>query len=179
MNIQLGLVNLLIMSINLCRIFHVAPSGDMPTLESQQESFTLANMVPQEASVNNGIWERIESATRNMAKDRGELYIVTGPIYSGDTIQRIGGAVMVPTHMFKAIYDPKRKEAGAYLVGNTEGTQAQVISIRQLEALSGISVFPSISNQAREDVMKLPVPKVRKRRGENSGETDRFQAVQE
>lgn len=158
---------------------HVAPSGDMPTLESQQESFTLANMVPQEASVNNGIWERIESATRNMAKDRGELYIVTGPIYSGDTIQRIGGAVMVPTHMFKAIYDPKRKEAGAYLVGNTEGTQAQVISIRQLEALSGISVFPSISNQAREDVMKLPVPKVRKRRGENSGETDRFQAVQE
>lgn len=158
---------------------HVAPSGDMPTLESQQESFTLANIVPQEASVNNGVWERIESATRNMAKDRGELYIVTGPIYSGDTIQRIGGAVMVPTHMFKAIYDPKRKEAGAYLVGNTEGTQAQVISIRQLEALSGISVFPSISNQAREDVMKLPVPKVRKRRGDKNSEAERLQTVQE
>jgi endonuclease G len=26
---------------------HVAPSGDMPTMEAQQECFTLANMVPQ------------------------------------------------------------------------------------------------------------------------------------
>jgi endonuclease G, mitochondrial len=76
---------------------HVAPSGDMATPESQQECFTLANMVPQESSVNRGIWEGIESATRDFAKDRGDIYVVTGPIYSGNSIQRIGGAVMVPT----------------------------------------------------------------------------------
>jgi len=66
MSIQLGLVNLLIMSINLCRIFHVAPSADMFDQQSQQECFTLANMVPQEPSVNRGVWERVESATRKL-----------------------------------------------------------------------------------------------------------------
>ena len=144
---------------------HVAPSGDMFDLQSQQECFSLANMVPQEPSVNRGIWEGVESTTRKLAKARGDLYIVTGPIYSGENIQKIGGAIMVPTQMFKAIYDPQRNEAGAYLVGNSEGAQAQIISIRQLEALSGISVFPSLSNQVRDNGMRLPEPKERKRKG--------------
>jgi len=34
---------------------HVAPSGDMFDLQSQQESFSLANMVPQEPSINRGV----------------------------------------------------------------------------------------------------------------------------
>ena len=145
---------------------HVAPSGDMPSPEAQQECFTLANMVPQVPSVNRGIWERVESGTRKLAKNRGELFIVTGPIYSGSSIQKIGGAVMVPTQMFKAIYDPSRNEAGAYLVDNKEGAQVQIISISELEKVSGISVFPSINNQIKDNVMRLPVPKERKRRGE-------------
>ena len=144
---------------------HVAPNGDMFDQESQQECFSLANMIPQEPSVNRGICEGVESATRKLTNDRGELFVVTGPIYSGNNIQQIGGAVMVPTQVFKAIYDPKRKEAGAYLVGNTEGAQAQVITIAELERRSGISVFPSISSQVKDNGMKLPEPKERKRRG--------------
>lgn len=144
---------------------HVAPSGDMPTIESQQECFTLANMVPQEPSVNRGIWEGVESATRKLAKERGELYVVTGPIFLGGDIQKIGGAVMVPTQMFKAIYDPRRKEAGVYLVDNVEGAQAQVITISELEKLNGISVFPSVSIHIKAKGMLLPPAKERKRRG--------------
>ena len=144
---------------------HVAPSADMFDLQSQQECFSLANMVPQEPSVNRGIWEAVESATRKLTKERGDLYVVTGPIFSGDNIQRIGGAVMVPTQMFKAIYDPKRHEAGVYLVGNDEGAQVQTISIRQLEQLSGISTFPALDNQLKDKAMRLPEPKERKRRG--------------
>jgi endonuclease G len=144
---------------------HMAPSADMPSPVSQQECFTLANMVPQEPSMNRGIWEGVESTTRKLAKDRGELFVVTGPIYTGNNIQRIGGAVMVPTQMFKAIYDPKRQEAGAYLVDNREGAQVQIISIADLEKVSGINVFPSISNQVKDNGMRLPEPKERKRRG--------------
>ena len=72
---------------------------------------------------------------------------------------------MVPTQMFKAIYDPKRQEAGAYVVGNSEGAQAQVVTIAELEKMSGISVFPSISSKIKGDGMRLPAPKERKRRG--------------
>lgn len=57
---------------------HVAPSGDMPSFESQQECFTLANMVPQVPAINRSIWEGVESATRKLAKGRGDLYVVTG-----------------------------------------------------------------------------------------------------
>ena len=143
---------------------HVAPSADMFDQESQQECFSLANMMPQEPSVNRGIWEGIESDTRKLTKDRGELYVVTGPIFAGK-LQQIGGAVMVPTQVFKAIYDPQRKEAGAYLVGNAEGAQAQIISIAELERVSGISVFPSLNRQVKDKGMRLPEPKERKRRG--------------
>ena len=143
---------------------HIAPSADMFDLQSQQECFTLANMVPQEPSVNRGVWERVESTPRKLTKDRGELYVVTGPIFTGKLLQ-IGDAIMVPTQVFKAIYDPKRSEAGAYLVGNVEGAQAQVITIAELEKLSGISVFPSINDQVKDNGMRLPEPKERKRRG--------------
>jgi DNA/RNA endonuclease G (NUC1) len=41
---------------------HMAPSGDMPSLEAQQESFSLANIAPQTPELNRGIWEGIEAA---------------------------------------------------------------------------------------------------------------------
>ena len=40
--------------------------------------------------------------------------MVTGPIFEGSSLQRINGRVLVPTFVFKAIYDPIRNEAGAY-----------------------------------------------------------------
>jgi endonuclease G, mitochondrial len=144
---------------------HVAPSGDMFDVQSQYESFSLANMVPQEPSVNRGIWEGIESAVRKYVKERDELYVVTGPIFQGDDLKRIGGAVMVPTQMFKAVYDPSRKEAGAYLVNNEPGTTVRKLSIAELEKIAGINIFPSLDQKTKERLMRLPDPKERKRRG--------------
>jgi endonuclease G, mitochondrial len=134
---------------------HVAPSGDMPDEQSQQESFSLANMVPQVPENNRGVWEGIESAVRKLAKDRGDLYVVSGPIYQGDNILRIGGAVMVPTQLYKAVYDPARQEAGAYLVDNAVGAQPVTISITELEKITGISLFPAVSDRVKVRVMRL------------------------
>ena len=50
---------------------HVAPSGDMPNPKAQQECFSLANMVPQDPQNNRGVWEGVESAVRQMTKERG------------------------------------------------------------------------------------------------------------
>lgn len=143
---------------------HVAPSGDMPDEQSQQECFSLANMVPQVRENNRGPWEGIESAVRKLAMNRGELYVVTGPIFQGANLQRIGGAVMVPTKLFKAVYDPKRQEAGAYIIDNAENARPSTISIAELEKLSGIRIFPTIGKQVKEDLMKLPEPKSYKER---------------
>lgn len=147
---------------------HVAPSADMFDTQSQFECFTLANMVPQVPENNRGPWEGIESAVRMMAKSKGSIYVVTGPIYHGNNIEQIGGAVMVPTKLFKAVYDPQRKEAGAYLIDNTADAQPEKISIAELEKITGISIFPSVEENVKSRLMRLPEPrsyKERKRKG--------------
>jgi endonuclease G len=148
---------------------HMAPSADMFDQQAQYECFTLANMVPQDPENNRGQWEGIESAVRKLAKDRDELYIVTGPIFKGEKLQRIGGAVMVPTLLFKAIYDPKRHEAGAYLIDNAAEAQPQKISIDELEKISGINVFPSVTQRVRTRAMNLPDPRTYKERRQRGG----------
>jgi endonuclease G, mitochondrial len=147
---------------------HVAPSADMFDIQSQYECFSLANMVPQVPENNRGPWEGIESAVRMMAKSKGDLYVVTGPIYQGSNIEQIGGSVMVPTKLFKAIYDPQRKEAGAYLIDNSADAQPQKVTIEELEKIAGISMFPSVEDSVKSRLMRLPDPrsyKARKRKG--------------
>ncbi len=105
---------------------HMAPSGDMPTGAAQEQSFSLANMVPQAPALNRGPWERIESAMRRLARRRGELYVVTGPAFTGTRIDTIGdNRVLVPTATWKAIYDPRAQAAGAYLCSNTDRPAAR------------------------------------------------------
>ena len=70
-----------------------------------------------------------------------------------------------PTQLFKAIYDPKRQEAGAYLIDNTADAQPQKITVAELEKITGIVVFPSVNKQVKAKGMNLPNPKVRKRKG--------------
>jgi endonuclease G, mitochondrial len=143
---------------------HVAPSADMPDQRSQQECFSLANMVPQVPQNNRGPWEGIETTVRKMARERGELYVVTGPIFSGNNLQRIGGAVMVPTQLFKAVYDPIRHEAGAYLIDNAENATARKITIAELELITGINLSPAIDAHIKSKGMLLPDPKSYKER---------------
>jgi endonuclease G len=134
---------------------HVAPSADMFDMQSQYECFSLANMMPQVPENNRGPWEGIESSVRKMAQERGDLYVVTGPIFRGERVQRIGGAVLVPTSMFKAVYDPRRQEAGAYLIDNSADSQPYTISIAELEKMTGISVFPTLSSRVKSRPMNL------------------------
>jgi endonuclease G len=141
---------------------HVAPSADMPDPQSQQECFSLANMIPQVPENNRGVWAKVEKGVRKMAKDRDDIYVVSGPIFIGNKIQIMGGAVMVPTHIFKAIYDPSRQEAGAYLVDNTEDGQPSIISIAELEKMVGMNLFPSVSNNIKSVAMSMQAIKAGK-----------------
>lgn len=134
---------------------HVAPSADMFDPRSQYECFSLANMMPQVPENNRGPWEGIESNVRELARERGDLYVVTGPIFRGERLQRVGGAVMVPTMMFKAVYDPRKQEAGAYLIDNSADGQPRTVSIAELEKATGISVFPSLSGRVKSRPMDL------------------------
>ncbi len=137
---------------------HLAPAGDMPTLSAQTESFSLANIVPQNRVLNRGLWADIEESTRRLATRRGSIFVVTGVIFSGDAVQQIKGGVLVPTQLFKALYDPASGEAGAYLARNDESKDWHAVSIDDLRGQAGIDVFPGLPAVARATAMTLPDP---------------------
>jgi len=137
---------------------HMAPNGDMSTPESQEESFSLANMIPQDPCNNEVLWEGIESAVRDMALTSGEVYVVTGPAFLGTELQSLNGRVLVPTHIFKAVYVPSRNAAAAYFAPN-DGSQAwEPISISELESRISVDVFPQLNAAVKQHAMILPEP---------------------
>jgi len=61
---------------------HMAPSADFSqSLVWMKDSFVLSNVVPQVGRhFNSGIWARLEHEVRKVAKARGEIYVITGPV---------------------------------------------------------------------------------------------------
>lgn len=140
---------------------HMSPNGDMSTPKAQHESFSLANMVPQDPCNNEVLWEGIESAVRDLTTREGEIYVVTGPVFHGSTLKSLNGRVLVPTDVFKAIYDPKQDQAGVYLAPNDASLAWRTVSVDQLRDLTGIDVFPSVSAPVKARAMTLPALSVR------------------
>jgi endonuclease G len=136
---------------------HMAPNGDMSTPEAQEESFSLANMIPQDPCNNEVLWEGIESAVRDIAL-KDDVFVVTGPAFLGAELQSLKGRVLVPTHLFKAVYIPSRNAAAAYFAPNDPSQDWETVSIAELEARVGVNVFPQLDGDVRRHAMILPAP---------------------
>ena len=134
---------------------HMAPNGDMPDPISQRESFSLANMVPQDGDHNRHIWAPIEGAVRKMAKKEGQLYVITGPAFLGSDIKKVGN-VLVPTHLYKIVYSPRQKAAAAWFTENRAHADIRVIPVAELERIVGIEFLPSLTRQQKERMLNLP-----------------------
>ncbi len=137
---------------------HVAPNANMPSERAQEQCFSLANMIPQNPDNNRHLWAAIESSVRGMVKSGGDLYVISGPLYLGNTLSQLNGRVFVPTNIFKIVYDPRLKRGAAYYVSNEQGDGWQVLSISQIEKLAGINFFPNLSLAAKELKLMLPDP---------------------
>jgi endonuclease G len=138
---------------------HMTPSGDMPGETAQGQSFSLANMVPQTAQLNRGIWEGVESAVRQLAEQRGELYLVTGPAFYGSEIKSVGpDGVLVPTSTWKAVYDPSAAGTGVYVCKNMARPTCATVSVAILIQAVGIDPFPGLPSALKQVAMQLPPP---------------------
>ncbi len=138
---------------------HMTPSGDMPNVTAQAQSFSLANVVPQTAELNRGVWEGVETAVRNLAVRKGEVYLVTGPAFLGSELQSIGiNGVLVPTSTWKAVYDPQTGGTGVYVCQNKDRPRCAVVSVAALIRTVGIDPFPGLSDGVKVTAMTLPEP---------------------
>jgi endonuclease G len=139
---------------------HMAPNGDMPDRDSQRDSFSLANIVPQDGENNRNLWAGIEGAVRKMAKKEGDLYVVTGPAFLGADVRKIGN-VLVPTHLYKLVYSPRQRAGAAWFVENTADAKANVIPVPELERIIGIDLLPALTAEEKERVLALPDVRVK------------------
>lgn len=136
---------------------HLAPNADMANTSQQYDSFSLANIVPQDPRNNRYSWKNIESVTRYLTKKHGEVYVVTGVVFAGKKVTQINNRILVPSHMFKAVYVPQTEQAGVYYSPNDDSDIVEIISVDELALRSGIDVFPAISSQAKAAAMPLEI----------------------
>lgn len=135
---------------------HMSPVGDMDTAEAKDQSFTLANMVPQSSVLNEGLWAGIEAQVRALADREGSIWVVTGPEFDAHP-EMLKGRVAVPSDTWKAVYGPKLG-AGAYLTPNDDSGQWSIISIDELTKLIGFDVFPGLPAELKATAAALPPP---------------------
>ena len=145
---------------------HMAPAEDFRGSVSQMsESFFLSNMVPQNPENNRGIWADLEKNVRGWAVQRGDLYVITGPIfYGGKPMGWIGRApsqVAVPTYLYKIILDRHRRQIIAFVVPNQPAPVSQlshyVVKLSDVERLTGLNFFPQL-NPEQKQALSYQVP---------------------
>ena len=105
---------------------HMAPAADMPHANAMAQSFSLANIVPQDKTHNSGPWNQIERDTRQyVMRARGDVYVFTGPAFLDSVTTRIGASgVAVPSHLFKLVHDPAAGRSWAHWHQNQPGRRA-------------------------------------------------------
>jgi endonuclease G len=131
-------------------IGHMTPADDMPTKATQRQTFVFSNAVPQASELNAPTWAALENQIHNLAEDvSGGLYVVTGPVYGNQPIRRLSGRVGIPTHVFKAVYDPAGERATAFVAVNRHDADIEQISLNDLEEDYGVVAFPSLPESVR------------------------------
>ena len=123
---------------------HMAPAGDMPNATAMAQSFSLANMVPQNQKQNSGAWSKIEQDTRRyVMRAKGDVFVITGPVFGTGSPSIGANQVRVPTHVFKLVYDATTQKAWAHWQANAEDARAgPPISYGELSGRIGMELLP-------------------------------------
>lgn len=132
---------------------HLVPNGDMFDVHSQYDSFSLANITPQDREHNRGVWQQIERHTRSLAVRYGDVYVLTGTVFYNQ--DRKAGDVLVPTHLYKAVYIPSIQMAAVYYSPNSFANEYEIISIGELKARTGVVPFVGVGDNFERSVFVL------------------------
>jgi len=134
---------------------HMAASGNMPTPGADSQSFLLTNIIAQDPQLNRNLWAAIEKAVRAHAM-HNPVYVFTGALFLGEEIKRLNSRVLIPTHIYKLVYDVNRNQGAAYLIENAPNRRHREVNLEELQALAGIDFLPG---KQTVGMLKLPRPR--------------------
>ncbi len=137
---------------------HLAPAADMVWNEqAMQESFNYSNISPQLPGFNRGIWKVLETEIRNWVKDKGSLYITSGPIFI-NTDSTIGkNQVVIPTHFFKTIliYNSNEKQSIGFILPHKK-YQGDIfdfaVPVDSVEKITGLDLYHKLPDSEEEEI---------------------------
>jgi endonuclease G, mitochondrial len=146
---------------------HMAPAASMKwDDEAMRESFFLSNAAPQHGHLmNRHVWADLEFMVRDWTCDRGELYVITGPIYDSDSPETIGGnKIAVPTAFYKVAYEPRQRRAVALILPNeavdsrkrdTADVLAEYVKpLSEVEKRTGVLLFDALDARDRNRIRR-------------------------
>jgi endonuclease G len=136
---------------------HLAPAADFKNSQTKMaETFQFANAVPQVPNSNRHTWKQLEDSTREVAYRRGEIYIISGPIFTANPRTKLRNSVSIPNAVFKILVDPKTRTMTGFVVPNVTTVSKEFrvyqIKVREIEKLTGLDFNPQLK---RSDADKL------------------------
>ena len=143
---------------------HQIPSADRTkSIDLNATTFYGTNMTPQNNDFNSGIWATLETKVRTWAQQSDTLFVVTGCVLDGAqyyVLDRSGVKITVPTAYFKGILRYSRNTTigtGGFIgagfwfehrnYSNTSDIKAQSMSLSQLEAKLGYTLFVNLPDR--------------------------------
>lgn len=128
---------------------HQAPLADFSGTHQWQETNYLSNITPQRSALNQGSWQRLESAIRDFVRAHGFAYILTGPLYER-AMPELPGADephRIPSGYWKVILVQDMDgslRADAFIFDQETPRDADycghVVSVAEVEVRSGLDV---------------------------------------
>lgn len=138
---------------------HMIPASDVRwSRDAMEETFYFTNICPQNEVLNGGDWEYLERKVRAWARKFGSVYVVTGPIVGSGKYGTIGDHdVTVPDAFFKAVATNRMGKwySIAFVMGNDAERyylQDCAMSVNDLEALTGLDLFPALDDSIEDEV---------------------------
>lgn len=138
---------------------HMAPAGDMKWDSlAMYDSHSLANICPQDHSVNGGRWNSLEMKCREWAAADSVIIIICGPVLTDRMPIEIGETpVPVPERFFKIVLAPYANppRAIAFLVPNSpapDGLEDLVVTVDQIEEITGLDFFSALPDDIEAQI---------------------------
>ena len=124
--------------------------------ESMSTSFLLSNIIPQLKSNNRyGAWKKLEKLEFENIQTRGELLIVSGPVFSLNPKRLGGNKVCVPKSLFKVMLDPNKGDAIGFIIPNdyeVKSYDSFSMSVNEVEKVVGLDFFSELHDEFEETI---------------------------
>lgn len=138
---------------------HLCPAADQKwSPQAMSDCFVLANIAPQDNSLNRGAWQTLEKKERLWAQRDSAIVIVAGLIYQSSDTKRIGATgVRVPSAFFKVIAAPYLKEPRAigFIYPNMSAPgnmQDYSMTVDEVEKETGLDFFSNLPDDIENKI---------------------------